>query len=74
MKPTNVTRAIKSYGEQVCREAYRLNREVGEGASSIALQLSGLKTTRQADAAINAGRWLADQAEYVRLYENHEIN
>ena len=61
--PENVIRAIKKYSEQVCRAAYDLNRNVGEGANSIAHQLSGVNTTRQADAAINAGRWLADQSE-----------
>lgn len=57
----NAKRAIKKYGVEACREAYRLNRVVGEGAATIALQydLSGVKTTRQADAAINAGEELA---------------
>jgi hypothetical protein len=68
--PKNVTRALKNYGEQVCRKAYRLNSEVGEGAASIALQVAGLNTTRQADAAINAGRWLATD----RFYGDSEIN
>ena len=66
--PANVIRAIKNYGEQTCRSAYDLNRRVGEGANSIAHQLSGLNTTRQADAAINAGCWLIDQGEYNRFY------
>lgn len=66
--PVNVTRAIKNYSELVCRHAYELNRRWGEGANSISLQVSGLNTTRQADAAINAGCWLVDQSEYVRLY------
>jgi hypothetical protein len=72
--PKNVTRAIKNYGEQTCRTAYDLNRRVGEGANSISHQLSGLNTTRQADAAINAGCWLVDEAEYVRFYGDSEIN
>ena len=66
--PANVTRAIKNYGEQTCRTAYDLNRRVGEGANSISHQLSGVNTTRQADAAINAGCWLTDQSEYNRFY------
>jgi len=47
--------AIKLYGEQVCREAYLRNTKHGEGASTISLTMSGVSTTRQADAAINAG-------------------
>ncbi len=71
IKVANVTRALKNYGEQVCRKAYHLNNEVGEGAASIALQVAGFNTTRQADAAINAGRWLAESA---RFYGDSEIN
>ena len=44
-------RAIKKYGEEVCRMAYEYN-QLGWGANSIGLEL-GL-TTNQADAAINA--------------------
>lgn len=73
-QPRNVKTAIKKYGEQICREAYRLNREIGEGANSISYQLTGLNSTRQADAAINAGCWLADQSEYARFYGDSEIN
>lgn len=55
----NLKSAVEKYGFAVCMEAYRLNRS-GEGASSIALQSNlPLRTTRQADAAINAGRILA---------------
>jgi hypothetical protein len=54
MKPST-KKAITKYTEQVCLAAYRLNLK-GEGASSISLTLSGVSTTRQADAAINAGR------------------
>ena len=72
--PSNVKRAIAKYGEAICRTAYDLNRRVGEGANSISHQVSGLNTTRQADAAINAGCWLADQSEYVRFYGDSEIN
>ena len=72
--PANVTRALKNYGEQICRTAYDLNRRVGEGANSISHQLSGLHTTRQADAAINAGCWLVDKTEYIRFYGNNEIS
>jgi len=58
--PANVTRAIKKYDASTCREAYRLN-ETGEGASTIGFMMR--LTTRQADAAIVAGRW---------IYENNK--
>lgn len=51
---TKTNRAIKAYGVDVCREAFRLHKENGEGASTVGFYL-GLKT-RQADAAIDAGR------------------
>ena len=52
--------AIERYGFKTCVEAYLLNRR-GEGASSIALQSPlPLRTTRQADSAINAGRAILD--------------
>lgn len=49
-------RAIRKYGEKTCLEAYRLCEIGGNGASTVGCYL-GL-TTRQADAAINAGREL----------------
>ena len=56
--PRNVRRAIANYGEDICRGAYHENSAVGNGASTIAHGY-GL-TTNQADAAINAGRWLSE--------------
>lgn len=50
----NERRAIEKYGEAICREAYRLHSEEGEGGRTVGIYL-GL-TTNQADAAINAGR------------------
>jgi hypothetical protein len=50
-------RAIQRYGMQVCIKAHELNCKDGEGASTIGIYL-GL-TTRQADAAIDAGRELS---------------
>jgi hypothetical protein len=48
--------AIQAYGEAACIEAFRMN-ERGEGAATIAFQgPATLRTTRQADAAIDAGR------------------
>jgi len=48
-------RAIAKYGEETCISAYRYNLQ-GYGARSVALEcVSGLHTTNQADAAINAG-------------------
>ena len=55
---TTITKATKAaisrYSYAVCIEAFRSHDRDGEGAATIALGL-GL-TTRQADAAINAGR------------------
>lgn len=51
-------RAIAKYGLDACLDAFQMNEE-GEGASTIAFSLQGttpIKTTRQADAAIDAGR------------------
>jgi hypothetical protein len=58
--PPKIRRAVRAYGVEVCATAYdRYTRRVG-GASTIGMEL-GL-TTRQADAAINAGRFLAGEA------------
>ena len=64
---TNMTRktraAIAKYGEETCRRAYDWHVRLGYGASGIANEISGpVRTTRQADAAINAGCELADTA------------
>ena len=50
-------RAIANYGEQTCRDAYRQHANFGEGAATVGAYFN--ITTRQADAAINAGRELA---------------
>jgi hypothetical protein len=48
--------AIAKYGRDACLTAYKMNAE-GEGASTIAVTgPATIRTTRQADAAINAGR------------------
>ncbi len=47
-------RAIAKYSRRVCLEAFKLHQVEGNGASTVGIYL-GL-TTRQADAAINAGR------------------
>lgn len=53
-------RAIAAYGAQACERAYEMNLR-GEGASTIAFTgPATIKTTRQADAAINAGCELAE--------------
>lgn len=54
----NTKRAIKNYGQEKCVEAFRLHHVNGYGAASAAIEL-GLNT-RQCDAAINAGRELAE--------------
>jgi len=51
---TSTQRAIKAYGIKICMEAFRMHDANGEGGSTVGFYL-GL-TTRQADAAINAGR------------------
>jgi hypothetical protein len=51
-------RAIKAYGAETCRKAFRMHDTDGEGGSTVGFYL-GLKT-RQADAAIDAGREIAD--------------
>lgn len=64
--PKSVKRAIKKYSEEKCRDAYDLNSRVGEGANTIGGYFGW--TTRQADAAINAGRWLVDPVAYARCH------
>lgn len=54
----NTRRAARAYGMETCLKAFAMHECDGEGASTIAFQLRGLKTTQQADAAINAGREL----------------
>jgi hypothetical protein len=51
-------RAIKAYGAKTCRDAFRMHDTDGEGGSTVGFYL-GLKT-RQADAAIDAGREIAE--------------
>lgn len=64
--PGRKTRAaIAKYGEAVCRQAYDWHVRLGYGASGIANEMSGpVRTTRQADAAINAGRELAGKGAF----------
>lgn len=60
-------RAVQAYGHEACVEAFRMHTQDGEGASTIAFQgPSTIKTTRQADAAINAGREIARHAASTR--------
>lgn len=68
-------RAIAKYTAEGCVRAYQINRRDGEGASTIALQYSipNVKTTQQADAAINAGeeivaRNIADDEDEDRMW------
>jgi hypothetical protein len=50
--------ALRRYGRYACLRALWLHEHDGYGARSIAQQfsLAGIRTTQQADAAINAGR------------------
>lgn len=50
--------AVKKYGKEKCLKAYEIHEKQGAGASTVGFYL-GL-TTNQADAAINAGRELAE--------------
>lgn len=52
--------AIKKYGELSCLKAAFYHHVKGYGASGIALEVDcpGVRTTNQADAAIDAGSWL----------------
>lgn len=64
MRLTRATRsAIEKYGEEVCISCHQMNL-AGEGGSTIGITNPYITlTTRQADAAINAGReiaWLRD--------------
>ncbi len=61
---TKIAKALKKYGEDLCLKAYKLNKEQGEGAMTVAVYCglttkSGAANTRAADAAIDAGRYLA---------------
>tara|TARA_R110000868_G_scaffold344298_1_gene605282 strand:- start:476 stop:664 length:189 start_codon:yes stop_codon:yes gene_type:complete len=48
--------AVIRYGESACVKAFHMNK-MGEGARTIAaIGPETITTTRQADAAINAGR------------------
>ncbi|HDR9174465.1 TPA: hypothetical protein QDB23_001677 [Burkholderia vietnamiensis] len=60
MLTKNATRALANYGVKACRVAYDMHHRQGFGAAGIANEGPvELKTTRQADSAINAGRELA---------------
>jgi hypothetical protein len=59
MSAATLHRAVNAYGRDTCERAYAMYLR-GNGASTIGFDL-GL-TTRQADAAINAGRALAGAA------------
>lgn len=50
--------AIAKYGREICERAFFWHQRLGYGASGIANEMDSngkIKTTRQADAAINAG-------------------
>lgn len=53
--------AIAKYGEEACRKAFMMHSEWGYGASGVAQECEiSIRTTQQADAAINAGREMAE--------------
>lgn len=56
MKAETTQRAIAAYGTAECLRAYQFHMQ-GEGAATVAaIGPATIHTTRQADAAINAGR------------------
>lgn len=56
----NTRRAIAAYGEDACKRAYVMHL-AGNGARTVALEgPTSIRTTQQADAAINAGRELCN--------------
>ena len=60
--------AFKKYGAENCRSAYLMNRKLGYGPRGIVLEgPHTIKTTRQADAAINA--WAAFDAHMQTFRE-----
>lgn len=63
-------KAIRLYGADACRKAFQMN-ERGEGANTIAntIPFATIRTTQQADAAINAGRELLQGAKLVEVVE-----
>lgn len=54
-------RAIKKYGEDVCRNLYNLHKKKGSVASTLAASYK--MTTSQYQAAINAGKEVAEVEE-----------
>lgn len=63
----NTQRAIDKYTRDGCIKAFVLNTRDGEGASTISLQydIPNVRTTRSADAAIDAGLEIMEEAEWV---------
>jgi hypothetical protein len=57
----NTKRAISKYGYETCREAYEMHMQ-GNGASTVSYSIGVLRgNTNAGDAAINAGRELAEK-------------
>jgi hypothetical protein len=52
-------RAIDKYGIEVCKQAYEMHME-GNGARTVSYEIYVLNNTNAADAAINAGREIAE--------------
>ena len=61
--------AVKRYGIATIMEAYKLHTEEGMGASTVSCYLGRvLKNTNAADSAINAGRYLHNDAAAQSKY------
>lgn len=56
----NTQRALTKYGQYACTKAFYMHSVWGYGASGVSYECHpSIRTTGQADAAINAGRELA---------------
>jgi len=63
------TKAFNKYGAEACRKAYQMNVE-GFGARGISYECAAtIKTTRQADAAINAWRAFDAHMQSIRYQD-----
>ena len=74
MYSNKTKKAIAKYGESACVKAFHMNK-MGEGAHTISLTgPETITTTRQADAAINAGREiLAKSGRMIEVITPYDI-
>lgn len=73
MKSKLAQAAIRKHGESACLKAFHMNK-MGECANTIAktCPFDTIRTTRQADAAINAGREIYEAEHgYTRMKDKY---